>query len=117
MQIKKSAPFAELLTEPGQVGEVTLQFERMIQDSFATDAVRDLQVNGVRGQPKVTAAEIRRRFEILAYWFKVLKGDMCWSLQRVIDELPRVLRTVLDGGQYVPNVRRSMWTPQVQTKE
>lgn len=106
MLVKKSTPFADLVPAD-KVGEVTLKFEELILRSFAEEVART-RLTIVRPR---TAAEVKRRFNILADWFKVLRGDIGWSLQRVLDELPMALRKTLDGEQYVPDVRRSAWMP------
>lgn len=110
MQVKTSTPFVELLNNPGQAGEVTQRFEQMIMESFAVDAARKAIASGSTGQAEVKAAELKRRFNILADWFKVMRGDMGWSMSRTFDELPRALRAQLDGEIYVPD-SRNMWAP------
>ncbi len=112
MQVKTSTPFVELLNHPGQAAEVTQKFEAMIMESFATDAARKAIASGVQGEARVTGAELKRRFNVLADWFKVMRGDMGWSMSRTFDELPRALRSQLDGEIYVPDARRNMWAPQ-----
>lgn len=110
MQIKKNTPFSDLVDKPGQIGLVTQKFEKMIFDSFAVDAARKAMETGSKGLSSVTMAETKRRFDILADWFKTLRGDMGWSVSRTLDELPRALRAQLDGEVYVPSVR-SVWAP------
>ena len=110
MNVKLSTPFADLLDE-GQAAQVALKLERLIMESFATDAGREAIAKGTKGKAVVTAAEVKRRFNILADWFKVFRGDMGWSLQRALDELPHALRAKLDGEIYTPNERRQIWAP------
>ncbi len=109
MHVKASTPFADLLSD-GQAVQVTLKFEQLIMESFATDAGREAIAKGTKGKAVATAAEIKRRFNILADWFKTLRGDLGWSLQRIFTELPFALRAKLDGQLYVPNTRSS-WAP------
>lgn len=115
MQVKASTPFADLLNHPGQAGEVTEKLEAMIMESFATDAAREAIAKGTTGKAVVTGAEVKRRFDILADWFKVMRGDMGWSMSRTFDELPRALRAQLDGEIYIPD-SRNMWAPQPATQ-
>lgn len=105
-------PFASMLTDgPFTVVMVTTRFEEIIHESFAADAKRNLVNKGkTMVEIKITLAELKRRFNILAEWFKILKGDLGWSVQHVVDELPTILRTQLDGGTYVPPPR-GMWVP------
>lgn len=109
MQVKKPTPFAEFLNSPAEATEVSNAIHDMIMKSFGTDAARKALSTG-RGEVRATQAEVRRRFNIIADWFKVLRGDMGWSMKRTIDELPKALRAQLDGGTYVPNTR-ALWAP------
>ena len=100
-------PFAGLVAD-GQAGLVTRRFEEMILASFSPD----IAAHGVDGKPRprMTAAEIKRRFNILADWFGVMKGDLGWSLQRVMDNLPIALQKTLNGDSYTPDVRHAAWS-------
>lgn len=100
-------PFAGLVAD-GQVGQVTRRFEEMILASFSPDIAAHV-VDG-KPRPRMTAAEIKRRFDILAGWFGVMKGDLGWSLQRVMDSLPIALQKTLAGESYTPDVRHAAWS-------
>lgn len=101
-------PFAELVATD-QAYTVSDAFERILLASFATDAAREaIVVSGVVGQPKMTMAETKRRFNILAKWFQILRKDLGWSVRRILDTLPVALRKELDGEEFVPS-NRSMW--------
>lgn len=101
-------PFAELVTTD-QAASVTAAFEKILLASFATDAAREaIVVCGVRGKPKMTMAEIKRRFNILTKWFGILRTDLGWSVVRILDILPSALRKELDGEEFVPS-NRSSW--------
>lgn len=100
-------PFAGLV-EDGQAGLVTRRFEEMILASFSPDIA--VHVVDGKPRPRMTAAEIKRRFDILADWFGVMKGDLGWSLQRVMDSLPIALQKTLAGESYTPDVRHAAWS-------
>jgi len=53
-------------------------------------------------QRMMTDTEMRRRSEIMARWFRVLRGDLGYSLARCEAELPGALRAELDGVLYTP---------------
>ena len=78
-----------------QVGAVVLAFERAIAESFAADLSRQ------------TGDETKRRFAICEGILRHLRGDLGWSLQRVLDHLPRYLRCELDGSDWKPDARTS----------
>ena len=86
-----------------QVGQVALAFERAVAGSFAEDGARP------------TGDEVRRRFAMCERLLRQLRGDLGWGLQRVLDHLPRYLRSELDGIPWSPNVR-TLWTPEGRQK-
>lgn len=112
MSIKIDAPFASLIDER-QVGQVTKAFEDIIMQSFGVDAARRAN-EGRLVQPALTRQSVKDRFDILAKWFKVMRGDLSWSLQRVLDTLPRALRAELDGEEFVPD-NRATWATSTTT--
>jgi len=57
-----------------------------------------------------TMGEIRRRFDICMKWAKILRGDLAWGVQRIIDEMPNILRKELLGVTYTPP-SREIWAP------
>ena len=105
-------PFADLIEERA-ISQVTIAFEQIILNSFGTEAARIYKETGKVRNPKITMSEIKRRFNILAEWFKVFRGYLGWSINRTLDELPKVLREILDGKIYVPS-KRAMWSPTME---
>jgi len=91
------------LVEDGQVGTVTIAFERAIAKSFETHPMRQ----GVSG---ISSAEVKRRFEICAKIFVKLKGDLKWGLQRALDHVSEYLTAELNGSDWVPDAR-ACWMP------
>lgn len=79
------------------LGKVTQGITDAISVSFATDDIK---------RPVRTNEEIRRRFFICINWFCILRKDMHWSVPRILDALPRALRTELDGGKWSPDDER-----------
>jgi hypothetical protein len=75
---------------PELVATVTLQFEEIIYASFLVD-------NSTQ-----TKDEVKRRLNILARWWKVLRYDLKWSQARIKDHLPEALRFELDGKRWEP---------------
>lgn len=92
-------PFAELFTDRAQLAHVTNTFIRVIGLSFAEHQMR-----------QQTQAEIKRRFEICERWFRVLRGDKKWTVDRCLSAIPHALRAELAGGTYTPD-SRSVWVP------
>lgn len=86
------------LIELGEVGRVTLSFEETIAFSFITDGSR------------LTASEVKRRFELCAGIFKKLRGDLHWGIDRALHFLPTYLRDELEGVAWKPD-SRTMWMP------
>lgn len=59
----------------------------------------------------MTVAEQKRRVGICLDIVKVLRGDMKWSWQRIIDHIPVYLNEKLDGNDWEPSARTA-WAPQ-----
>ena len=92
-----AAPFLDLV-EQGRLDHAVFAIEHTVTRSFELDGSR------------ITAAEVRRRFEICERLFRQLRGDLGWGLQRVLDHLPHYLRCELDGQPWEPD-RRTCWMP------
>lgn len=91
--------FSRLLQgDETEIVKMVKGFERAIERSFSED-------KGTR-----TNDEVRRRFDICARIYRELRGDLKWSLPRIMDNLPRALRCALDGTPWKPDDRR-VWTP------
>ena len=81
-----------------QYTSVTVAFFRVIEQSFVHDKMRP------------TRAETKRRFEILEQTFRMLRSpEYEWSMQRILDELPRALRAKLDHMPWDPSKMRRLW--------
>lgn len=91
------------LIEADAVGRVTLAIENALVASMVLDKAPQ------------TEREVKRRFEICARIFKVLRGDMKWSISRALDKLPEYLRCELDGTPYDPKDARAVWMPEEQS--
>lgn len=89
--------FADLLAQD-QIGRVTRGIEAAVVASFRED--RSVQ----------TGAEIRRRFNICVRLVQQLRGELGWTIPRVLDHLPHYLRCELDGIAWTPDAR-TVWTP------
>lgn len=88
--------WAKLLSED-QVGRVTRGFIEVISLSYRTSPGRQTQ------------NETKRRFDLCAAAFEEMRGDLQWSIERCLDELPPALRARLDGTPWKPD-KRSSWT-------
>ncbi len=58
-----------------------------------------------------TDATIRERFAICEKWFRIMRGDCGYSVDRAVDYLPVALRTELDGGSFEPPKTGTGWSP------
>lgn len=92
------------LIEPDEIGRVTLDVMKAIEESFFEDARRNKRA------PCLTGSEVRRRFDICEKIFKVLRGDLKWGLARIGDHLTQYLRAELDGTEWTPGTR-TFWLP------
>lgn len=92
-------PFSDMMLSRRQMARAAALFERVLRESFDTDEKH----MGVEFRRRVqTGAEMKRRAQIMARWFRVFRGDLGYSLARIEAELGRALRSELEGGIYTP---------------
>lgn len=89
---------AELATDHEMRLKVTSRVQQVIAASFADGA-------------RQTGNEIKRRFGIVEDTIKMLRGDLGWAYERILDELPKALRAKLDGLPWDPSQSRTVWSP------
>lgn len=82
-----------------QFRRVTARITKTIEGSFIEDRSR------------ITGREVRRRFTICERWFRALRSEHGWSVPRILDNLPRILRADLDGAPFDPTAERLIWSP------
>lgn len=105
-----SSPFAEMVISPSQALRAARLFERTLRESFEYD---EKEMGQHFRSTVQTGAEMKRRAEIMARWFRVFRGDLGYSLARVEAELGNALRCELNGGLYTPSpAHRSFGVPQ-----
>lgn len=87
----------------------TANFNRMcvgvtdvIERSFQRDRLMLIR-------PIINDTERKRRLTMCEKIIRTLRGDMKWSLTRILDHLPEYLRAELDGESWEPSARAS-WT-------
>jgi hypothetical protein len=103
--------FAELARKPGDLKQVFLGIQSTILNSFKQDGDRGTLV-------VLTDAEFRNRFKICEKWFRVMRGDCGYSVERAVDFLPRALRCELDGVDFEPpKADGAGWSPDVLVKD
>lgn len=92
-------PFLKMVTED-KIPQVVAGIEAAVIASFAVDADRRSIV--MPAGSRITAAEMKRRVEMCVEMFRVLRGDAKWSVTRIVDHLPDMLRKKLDGEEWMP---------------
>lgn len=60
---------------------------------------------------RTTRSEIRRRTDMAWDLVKRLRGDLKWSVAKILDHLTAYLRCELDGIPYNPESTGTVWTP------
>lgn len=91
--------FAKLLEGNEDIPKIVRGFHRAIEGSFRSERT-SVQ----------TDTEVRRRFDICARIYRQLRGDLKWSVSRIMDHLPKYLRCELDGEAWKPDDRQA-WIP------
>lgn len=88
------------LFDPVSIVQLTKAITLAIGRSYETHKMRN-----------PTAAETRRRFELIMKNVLELRGDRKWGVQRVCDSLGDILRAELSGQKYQPDDKRTVWVP------
>lgn len=92
-----SKPFADLITDQPAI--------RLVVNGI-TDAVAMSYVSHPMRQG-ATGKENKRRTQICVKLVRLMKGDLKWSVQRCVDELPAALQIELSGQRWQPPARDS----------
>jgi hypothetical protein len=97
------------LVDGNQIPRLLTGISDAVMASFRADRMPGLIIltNGV---PRITDAEKARRVKLCVNIFKVLRGDMGWSLEKIVDHLPKYLRAELNGEPWEPAARAGLWT-------
>jgi hypothetical protein len=90
--------------EPKWISSIVVGIETAINASFLTDEVL---------RPVRTRDEIERRFRICIRWFVTLRKELHWSVPRILDVMPAILRNELDGGHYQPDESHAGWVKRI----
>ncbi len=99
------------LVHRDSIGKAVLGIEAAVTTSFVQDHAQDNSVI-IRGRtPNITKSETVRRTQLCMRIFKELRGDLDWGVDRILDHLPRFLRSELDGVSWQPEAKRALWTP------
>lgn len=95
----RAGPFAQLLLSDRQMKRAHCMFTTVLAKSFEEDRRRkgDWFVRRIQ-----TRAEMKRRGQIVARWFRVFRGELGYSLSKCEIELGRALRSELDETIYTP---------------
>lgn len=96
----RQTAFAQLLTNPTDLQQVFHALQDIIMRSFAREVQSGL-ILPVR--VTMTDAEIRRRFLICEKWFRVMRGDKKWTLDRTLACLGWALQLELEGREVDPD--------------
>jgi hypothetical protein len=73
----------------GDYERIVRAFQQIVTDSFVTHKMR-----------QITGAEVKRRGKILEEYFRIMRGDKKWSLDRSLQEVRQALLAVLDDKEY-----------------
>lgn len=99
-------PFLSLMRDRAELNLVVSSVLSAVTQSFKGDGARGSVI-------MLTQDEVKRRTEILAKWFKIMRGDLGWSIDRTLDFLPTALRQELDGVVWEPPSKDRAWSPTV----
>lgn len=95
--------------DPNNIAKLVRGIENAVQRSFDSDLLRD-----GAGRVITTGDEIKRRVNLCIDMAKQLRNDASWSVPRIVDAMPLMLRRRLDGQDYDPTTlsARMSWFPE-----
>lgn len=100
--------FGNLLAE-NQLPLVMQAIEKAVSDSF--DFQKPSGVLWLPGVGEPTQAEAKHRAKMCIEMIRILRGDLRWGVQRIVDRLPSMLTKRLKGEEWNPEKERAMWGP------
>lgn len=103
-------PFSSVLRQELAPSRLASAIEKAIADSYRHERARG-------DKPVVSHISMKNRSDICLKWFRIMRGDMGYSVERTLDFIGLALRTELDGGQFEPVSAklRSAWAPECVT--
>jgi hypothetical protein len=109
MQAMDVGAFASLVVE-NQIPEVVDLIETAVFGSFQEDLApgRIVIVTGAR--TFATPEKMKERVGLCMKIFRILRGDLAWSIPRIRDAMGGFLRKELDGVAWDPDNSRTSWT-------
>ena len=107
----KEGAFAELVRKPEDLPRVFIGFQRAILNSFNQDQARSILT------VLKTEREVEYRFKVCEEWFRVMRGDMGYSVDKSLDFLPIALRCTLDKISFTPPAAGESWAPGVLQRD
>lgn len=57
--------------------------------------------------------EVKRRAKICLDWYRIMRADLGYTIDKIIDFLPQALRCELDGARWEPPANVRAWAPEV----
>lgn len=105
---RRASAMGELRHHPELRAKIERGFNDILLASYEQDAQRAGQsaAEFARSLPK---QQVRERFDILLRWWEILRGDLHWSAERILDHLPAALATELRGERWTPPEATSCW--------
>lgn len=96
---------AETVRSEATPQQLVAVFQKVIAGSFKQERQR--------GERAVFSdRELRRRTEICWKWFRIMRHECGYTVDRAFDFLPIALRKELDGVPWEPPSKNSPWGPE-----
>ena len=105
----EAGPLVELLRTEGGPQKFLARLQAVVLQSIAHD-------RHAGGMQVMTTAEVKRRSEICLKWFKILRADMGYSVDRALDFMQYALQKELKGEPFEPPAKDAAWAPSVVTQ-
>ena len=90
--------FRDLLDNQNDFNQVFNVFYTTIMLSF-----RVIDTAALGQASVISQEEVKRRFLICEKWFRTMRGDLGYSLQRTLEYIPKALVCEITGQEFIPD--------------
>lgn len=93
----------------GELLEMVLGGDKELIRRVTVSFIATINASFVQDKSRMTQNEIKRRFDICITALRELRADHGWAWTRILDAMPALLRSKLDGTPFDPAAQGTLW--------